>query len=913
MSLEQGSWGRTALMVLQTAGTIVATAYGGAFAGVAASAAHTAFWYWYDTTNTDGTVNRQETLADLRIQTSTYGQAIPQVFGNGVRVAGNIIWATAKIPHEHRESQSASGGKGGPENVSITTTYTISLALGLADTRISGPIPQLLRVWKNANLIADPHNGIGYPSNWTFYTGTADQLPNATIEAYIGVGQIPAYRYLCYLVMTDEDLGPSGQLPQWSFELAQSYDPVNNLDTVVEQLCNAAGLTGAALDVSALPVAQVSLLLTSIEAVRASLEQLSLAYRFYGLESGLQYVFRPIGAGGIVATIPESEGSAGEEQANESGAQLDRASEQELPTLQYFTYVDALQNYQRNTQPSAVILPLSGRENPRNLSTPLVLTADHARHVSTEAVALAWVQREPFADVLPRKYCSLEPGDKINVEARGLTYPVILGQTSYGAPGLVEVSGRVNGSPRAGVVTPAQTVPVDTTLRDATTIPPGGVGTPGEQMPQAVGDTTAVLLNLPVLDSSDQAPRYHGAYVGANEPWEGGALYRSVDGEATYQAIDVSALEAITGTVPTALATVADWTVRDDTNVLHVILEYGALTTLNDTANAAGQQRVMVGDEMIYIGTATLTATREYDCTKLWRGRQGTELDVGTHGANEPFVLLDAAVHKLSMTTAERGVAANYKSVTRGQSIADVTSVAFTPTAKNLIPWPVLTPLASRPAQAWQIRFSVRSRFVPGGFDPDFVGFQIKIYSANTFVTVLRTINTTGGYPLDATALKGVNYTAAQQVADFGSVQSTLYFTVAQVGAYAIGRVANQTSTDITTVQADIDPAMSAVGDVPWVHVTGTSQTMTVNTGYVADNASLVTLTLPTVSVLGDVLIIVGQGAGGWRLAQNASQQIHYGRRSTTVGTSGFFTARTPHAATTLRCITANLEWVVLP
>src|SRR6185503_11548752 len=391
MSLEQGSWGRTALMVAQTVGTIVATAYGGPWAGAAASLGHAAFWAWYDSANADGTVNRQESLADLRIQTSTLGQAIPQIFGNGSRVAGNIFFATDKIPHEHRTTQNASG-KGGPENVSITKTYTISLAMALADTRISGPLYDgVLRAWKNANLIVDVHNGIGMPTNWTFYRGTADQAIDPVMEAVHGVGNTPAYRYTAYILMHDEDLGPSGQLPQWSFELAQTFDPVDNFDTVVTQLCNAAGLTGDMLDVSGLPAAPVSLMLTSIEAVRASLEQLMLVYRCYALETGLTYAFRQIGTGTIVATIPASDTSAGEERANENGAQLDRASEQELPTLQYLTYVDAAQNYQRNTQPSAVVLPQSGRENPKNITTPLVLTADQARHLSTELAALAWV------------------------------------------------------------------------------------------------------------------------------------------------------------------------------------------------------------------------------------------------------------------------------------------------------------------------------------------------------------------------------------------------------------------------------------------------------------------------------------------------------------------------------------------
>ncbi|WP_313539584.1 hypothetical protein [Sphingomonas sp.] len=48
-------------------------------------------------------------LADLRVQTSSYGTAIPQLFGT-IRVAGSVIWATDLIEHRATEG----GGKGGP-------------------------------------------------------------------------------------------------------------------------------------------------------------------------------------------------------------------------------------------------------------------------------------------------------------------------------------------------------------------------------------------------------------------------------------------------------------------------------------------------------------------------------------------------------------------------------------------------------------------------------------------------------------------------------------------------------------------------------------------------------------------------------------------------------------------------------
>lgn len=99
---------------------------------------------------------------------------------------------------------------------------------------------------------------------------------------------------------------------------------------------------------------------------------------------------------------------------------------------------------------------------------------------------------------------------------------------------------------------------------------------------------------------------------------------------------------------------------------------------------------------------------------------------------------------------------------------------------------------------------------------------------------------------------------------------------------------------------------------VSWTDVTGTSASMAVNNGYIADNAGLVTLTLPTTAALGSVLYITGKGAGGWKIAQNASQLINLGTSTTTTGTGGSLASTATFDSVMLVCITANTNWNVL-
>jgi photosystem II stability/assembly factor-like uncharacterized protein len=61
---------------------------------------------------------------------------------------------------------------------------------------------------------------------------------------------------------------------------------------------------------------------------------------------------------------------------------------------------------------------------------------------------------------------------------------------------------------------------------------------------------------------------------------------------------------------------------------------------------------------------------------------------------------------------------------------------------------------------------------------------------------------------------------------------------------------------------------------VTWVNVTASAVQAASNTGYMANNAAQVTITLPTAPAVGDVVQVSGIGSGGWRVAQNAGQSI---------------------------------------
>lgn len=170
---------------------------------------------------------RSYRLADLSVQTSTYGKMIPAVYGT-TRIAGNVIWS---LPiKEHTLVSRQGGGKGGGSGkVSTTTSYSYSVTLALA--LCEGEIDQVLRVWADATLV-DITEGV-----YRLYKGGEEQLPDPLIESYQGVGSTPAYRGLAYVVMEDFPLADFGnRIPNFTFEVKRRVSVVGETVPVEDMI-----------------------------------------------------------------------------------------------------------------------------------------------------------------------------------------------------------------------------------------------------------------------------------------------------------------------------------------------------------------------------------------------------------------------------------------------------------------------------------------------------------------------------------------------------------------------------------------------------------------------------------------------------------------------------------------------------
>lgn len=117
------------------------------------------------------------------------------------------------------------------------------------------------------------------------------------------------------------------------------------------------------------------------------------------------------------------------------------------------------------------------------------------------------------------------------------------------------------------------------------------------------------------------------------------------------------------------------------------------------------------------------------------------------------------------------------------------------------------------------------------------------------------------------------------------------------------------TNISIANAGASITISTTGSASFTWVVVTGTAENMVSNTGYIANNAMLVTLNLPATSAVGDEIDVIGKGAGGWLIQCGAGQTIVLGEDTTSSG--GSLASTNAKDALYIVCTVADTEWQV--
>jgi hypothetical protein len=397
---------------------------------------------------------------------------------------------------------------------------------------------------------------------------------------------------------------------------------------------------------------------------------------------------------------------------------------------------------------------------------PFTFTEDYAKEISERMLIDAYVERLNFAFTTSYNFVYLEPGDVVTLpDPAGL---VRITQVTETEDGLLQFA--------AVQVTPF-------TFSGDSSAPPQTF----EDTIPVVGYSSAFVVELPTLEATDAAEVSRltlGVHGYGLAGWPGANVYLSTDGETTYNQIATTVDECTWGRVETATPT-GNYYTFDDTNTIQVTLKTGTLSSKTEAQVLDGENWALIGDEIIGFKTATLIGSPDntYQLSGLLRGRRGTEVKMTEHAADELFLLLDDSLISVPYTNATSTVTHHVKAVTVGSDISKATSVSGQPNKVSRRPWKVAdlaaTQAAGSPLADWEITWTGRNQFESYMADstevlnpPNYGGYVIQIYVVGSPEDVKRTITQqTVGY----------TYTQAQQIADFGSAQSSISIRVSQI------------------------------------------------------------------------------------------------------------------------------------
>ena len=503
---------------------------------------------------------------------------------------------------------------------------------------------------------------------------------------------------------------------------------------------------------------------SSLASPRAMIEALAPVHHMQAVEAGSTVRLDAMSLQPLRATI-----DAGSliRQAGPDNLTRQRAQETDLPRELSITWSEPTLDDQAASYKAIRSDTVSALTVQKSL--PVVMSDDKARATAETLLRESWTGRETLTASLPPSLLALEPGDMIKLS--GDTQAFRIEEIGDGLDRPITAR-------RADPSTSTMlAIPQDATFR--TRASGGGL---------KAGRASIVFIDGPLLNDTD-APV--AATIGSfAQPWgDGVSVFRSPTTSGF--ALDTSlAQPAGIGTLVNALKVGLPW-VWDRGNAVTVYMPGRVLISLDDLAIFNGANALAVlqtsGEwEILQFANAELIAANTYKLTRLLRGQKGTEFAIGPASApaGQTVVLLDSALMRTATGTEVKDLSLKWR---WGPAHLDVGSAAFqqknvTLKGNGLRPFaPVqLNGRRDLVSNDWTLSWLRRTRF--GG--DSWALTEVPLNEASE-AYVLQIRNGSGSTVIRSVALTapGFVYTAAMQIADFGSVRTTINISVMQVSA----------------------------------------------------------------------------------------------------------------------------------
>lgn len=507
-----------------------------------------------------------------------------------------------------------------------------------------------------------------------------------------------------------------------------------------------------------------------VGSVRGQIEPLMLAYNFDLIPDGykIKAVFR---GNASVATIDPGDLDA-RPFGNAAGAALSQSREMDsqLPSRVVVRHMDAERDYEPNEQYSQT-QSASRSVNIQEVDLPIVFTPTEAAGVAETIWARRWLERASFNFSLPPTYRHLQPTDVVTLPMDYATYRFLIKRALYNVDGTVQFEAVLN----------------DSAIYNPNAV--GGAATGSATTVSFGGNSAMTLLDIPAIKDTYDAYGFPAALSGYADSWPGGVIARSDDSGQTWKPIQAYSGPVTGGVVATPLG-------QDDGYVINytdqLTVQFNnpgmSIASITEEQMKTGMNWFAYGApgrwEIGLFANATDNGDGTSTLDTILRGAKGTEWATGLHEAYDKFVFLsDADMAFIGVDVNSLGVERLYKGATSGQDIDNVASQSFAYTGVNLKPLSPVHLYGYKSGNDWVLGGIRRSRkenpywnngaAVPLGEETE--AYQFDIMDGATVVRVIDS------------AAQETTYEEADQIDDFGSVQSSLTFRMVQISA-TVGR-----------------------------------------------------------------------------------------------------------------------------
>ncbi|GEK67861.1 hypothetical protein PDE01_13810 [Paracoccus denitrificans] len=523
-----------------------------------------------------------------------------------------------------------------------------------------------------------------------------------------------------------------------------------SLRALVRALCKEAGLADSQFDVTGLHDAVEGYCITSIESPKSSIAMLARHFGFDACETGglIRFVSRGRAPAGSVTTadlVRRGEGGG-------EVIEMVRGQETEIPQALKWQVARNDEEYDGVMVEARRATVDSTRIAAESFS--IVVPPEEADRRCQRALQEAWVSRERATFSLPPSRLALDPTDVLTLEHDGRGYEYRLMQIG-------DAEARTIDSVRQD--------------REAYDLPPAVTRRAHLSRPLPYDAPTTIFLDLPLLQSSQQAHRPLLAATAARWPGQM-AVYRSEDENEGFTLLTTFNRRARIGSLAFPLHS-GPVDRFDHGNELWIDLAWGTLVSVSEQqlfsgANAFAIETAPGVWEIVQAANAELVSPGRYRLTKLLRGVRGTEwamTSVVASGAT--VVMLDEAVIELPISAEDVGVPWYWRVGPASKTISDASyrQAQFTPRAIGLEPFAGVHAVQpyrrGRAVGDLTIEWIRRSRALAAdiwGNGEVPLGEESPAYEVDILdgAAVKRTLSST---------TTSVVYTGAQQTADWGA------------------------------------------------------------------------------------------------------------------------------------------------